>query len=62
MTANSNKKVIGESLGEFGEALLFGEKVPVVAMVGDQQSALFGQGCLEVGDCKVTYGTGFFTY
>ena len=51
---------VRESSGEFGEALLFGEKVPVVAMVGDQQSALFGQGCLEVGDCKVTYGTGAF--
>jgi glycerol kinase len=30
------------------------------AAIGDQQSALFGQGCVEAGDAKVTYGTGAF--
>ncbi|MBR3641616.1 MAG: glycerol kinase GlpK, partial [Oscillibacter sp.] len=35
--------------------------VPVCAGVGDQQSALFGQGCFEAGQAKNTYGTGCFT-
>ena len=29
-------------------------------MLGDQQSAMFGQGCLSVGSSKSTYGTGCF--
>ena len=29
-------------------------------MVGDQQSALFGQTCFDLGDTKCTYGTGSF--
>ena len=29
-------------------------------MLGDQQAALFGQGCLEEGEAKMTYGTGLF--
>lgn len=35
-------------------------RVPVVAMIGDQQAALVGQGALNAGDTKVTYGTGAF--
>ncbi|HEX4211172.1 MAG TPA: glycerol kinase GlpK [Candidatus Binataceae bacterium] len=34
--------------------------LPIVAAIGDQQSALFGQGCTKAGDAKVTYGTGAF--
>ncbi len=34
--------------------------IPIAASIGDQQSALFGQGCVEAGDAKVTYGTGAF--
>ena len=34
--------------------------VPVGALAGDQQAALFGQGCLEPGMAKNTYGTGSF--
>ncbi len=34
--------------------------VPVSAIAGDQQAALFGHGCYEPGDTKVTYGTGSF--
>ena len=34
--------------------------IPIAASIGDQQSALFGQGCVEAGDTKVTYGTGAF--
>ena len=35
--------------------------VPVCGAAGDQQSALFGQGCFERGEAKNTYGTGCFT-
>ncbi len=34
--------------------------IPVAGMAGDQQSALFGQACFEVGQAKCTYGTGAF--
>ncbi len=34
--------------------------IPVTAMMGDQQAALYGQGCYRVGDAKNTYGTGCF--
>ncbi len=34
--------------------------VGVSAVVGDQQAALFGQACVDVGMAKVTYGTGSF--
>ncbi len=34
--------------------------VPIASMVGDQQAALFGQGCLVPGMAKATYGTGCF--
>lgn len=37
-----------------------GFEVPVAAAVGDQQSALFGQGCFTKGEAKNTYGTGCF--
>jgi glycerol kinase len=34
--------------------------VPVAGALGDQQAALFGQTCFDVGDAKCTYGTGAF--
>lgn len=33
---------------------------PIAAIAGDQQAALFGQHCFEVGQAKATYGTGCF--
>ena len=33
------------------------EGVPIAGVLGDQQAALFGQSCFEVGDTKCTYGT-----
>ena len=39
---------------------LFGAEVPIAGIAGDQQSALFGQMCLNKGDVKNTYGTGCF--
>ena len=38
----------------------FGGEIPVAAVLGDQQAALFGQCCFEVGEAKNTYGTGCF--
>ena len=35
-------------------------KIPISAMIGDQQASLFGQCCFLPGDCKSTYGTGCF--
>lgn len=39
---------------------LFGTEIPITAMIGDQQSALFGQACFHPGMLKSTYGTGCF--
>ncbi len=35
--------------------------VPICGSLGDQQAALLGQGCIEKGQVKNTYGTGCFT-
>ncbi len=34
--------------------------IPIAGIAGDQQAALFGQTCFNVGDAKCTYGTGAF--
>ena len=34
--------------------------VPIAAMLGDQQAAMVGQACFEIGEAKNTYGTGCF--
>ncbi|MCP4816201.1 MAG: glycerol kinase, partial [Planctomycetaceae bacterium] len=39
---------------------ILGASVPIGGMIGDQQSALFGQACIETGMAKTTYGTGCF--
>jgi len=53
---------VRESSGTFGETEpeLLGAAVPIAGVAGDQQSALFGQGCFEKGMAKNTYGTGCF--
>jgi glycerol kinase len=50
------------SSGSFGETTpdLLGAAIPIGGVAGDQQSALFGQGCWEAGSAKNTYGTGAF--
>jgi len=50
------------SSGEFGatDATILGVPVPIAGVAGDQQAALFGQGCVEPGMAKNTYGTGCF--
>ncbi len=47
----------------FGETVASGAipaGVPIAALAGDQQAALFGQACFEPGQVKATYGTGCF--
>ncbi|MDP1538132.1 MAG: glycerol kinase GlpK [Burkholderiales bacterium] len=39
---------------------LFGARIPIAGIAGDQQAALFGQRCTEPGRVKNTYGTGCF--
>ncbi|MDP6936127.1 MAG: glycerol kinase GlpK [Candidatus Marinimicrobia bacterium] len=48
------------SAGEFGRTRLFGTLIPICGIAGDQQAALFGQGCFDPGETKCTYGTGCF--
>jgi glycerol kinase len=48
------------SSGVVAEARLLGASVPIAGLAGDQQAALFGQGCFSAGDAKATYGTGCF--
>ena len=47
-------------LCETASGTIAARPIPVGAAIGDQQSALFGQGCVRAGDVKVTYGTGAF--
>ncbi|MBC5649407.1 glycerol kinase GlpK [Christensenella tenuis] len=44
----------------YGYAEVYGKKIPVAGIAGDQQSALFGQACFGAGQAKNTYGTGCF--
>lgn len=44
----------------YTEKSLFGVEIPIAGVAGDQQAALFGQCCFDVGDAKNTYGTGGF--
>ncbi len=39
---------------------IFGTEIPISGIAGDQQAALFGQMCTDVGMAKCTYGTGCF--
>lgn len=50
------------SSGDFGSTLpeLFGQPIPIAGVAGDQQAALYGQGCWLRGEGKQTYGTGAF--
>jgi len=50
------------SSGTFGvaDARWFGREIPIAGIAGDQQAALFGQGCVAPGTAKNTFGTGAF--
>ena len=45
---------------DFGEAQIGNWQIPIRAVAGDQQAALFGQRCTEKSMVKCTYGTGCF--
>jgi len=45
---------------KYGVASFFSNDVQICGVAGDQQAALFGQTCYEVGESKNTYGTGCF--
>lgn len=51
-----------ECSSHYGETIseLFGGPIPITGSAGDQQAALFGETCFEVGEAKCTYGTGSF--
>jgi len=51
---------VRDTSGFFGNTDILGPSIPVMAMAGDQQAALFGQTCFEEGEIKNTYGTGCF--
>jgi glycerol kinase len=53
---------VRDSSGCFGmaDAEWLGAEMPIAGMAGDQQAALFGQGCFAPGSAKNTYGTGCF--
>ena len=53
---------VRDSSGDFGVAAAehFGTEIPISGVAGDQQAALFGQGCWKPGQAKNTYGTGAF--
>ncbi|MGL5997888.1 MAG: FGGY family carbohydrate kinase [Pseudomonas proteolytica] len=47
---------IRDTVGHFGEI----GATPVTASIVDQQASLYGHGCRNEGDAKITYGTGAF--
>lgn len=53
---------IVDCAGTIGTTLpeLFGRPIAITGMAGDQQAATIGQGCLEDGQTKATFGTGAF--
>lgn len=51
----SSSEVYGET-----DEKLFGRRIPIAGIAGDQQAALFGQACFTPGAAKNTYGTGCF--
>src|SRR5215216_6575128 len=53
---SSDRETYGSTLADGA----MGGQVPVAGDAGDQQAALFGQACFDVGQAKNTYGTGNF--
>ncbi|HSR04289.1 MAG TPA: glycerol kinase GlpK [Proteiniclasticum sp.] len=50
---------VRNSIDDYGysDESIFGAKIPITGVAGDQQAALFGQACFEEGEAKCTYGT-----
>ncbi|MCW2963423.1 MAG: glycerol kinase [Actinomycetia bacterium] len=51
---------IARSEDVFGEGTILDRRVQIRGIAGDQQAALYGQGCHTAGEGKATYGTGTF--
>lgn len=49
---------IVDTSGVLGPAAAIAGTPPIAAVVGDQQASLVGQGCIEPGRAKITFGTG----
>lgn len=49
---------IVDSTGLVGPATALPGSPPLMAVVGDQQASMIGQGCIESGRAKITFGTG----
>jgi glycerol kinase len=52
----SSSEIYGYTMGVPG----LPDGIPIAGVAGDQQAALFGQACYEIGQGKCTYGTGAF--
>lgn len=51
---------IEASTGDFGTYKFKGKTIPISASICDQQASLYGHGCRDTGDAKITFGTGVF--
>ena len=54
--------IVKNSADNFGvtdKSITF-KSYPITGVIGDQQSAMIGQGCFSIGSTKITYGTGAF--
>ena len=51
---------VKESSGAIAETEIFGGRIPIAGVAGDQQASLFGHQCFTKGSAKNTYGTGLF--
>jgi glycerol kinase len=51
---------VKESSGVIAETEIFGGRIPIAGVAGDQQASLFGHQCFTKGSAKNTYGTGLF--
>ncbi|XP_076173094.1 glycerol kinase 5 isoform X2 [Ptiloglossa arizonensis] len=51
-----------DTTGDFGMTPkeIFGVEVPILCSMADQSASLFGSGCTQPGDLKITMGTGTF--
>ncbi len=54
-SVRQSSEIVGTTAAE-----ILGVEIPIAGIAGDQQAALFGQGCWDHGQAKCTYGTGAF--
>ena len=54
------KVVCSSEIVGYTNPTIVGARIPIAGIAGDQQAALFGQGCFAAGEAKNTYGTGCF--